>query len=697
MKRNIGKLTFTAAAVFSILMFASFYHTEMQGAASVYNVVLQFVAYNDFGNNLYIDNVSVGSRMQDDAAPTSIENIPVDTAYSYFGSSSFKVSPSAGITNIGINNISSPFTVTMKASPGNYTSTKTVQSLNRTRTVKVSFDSLTLSPGTGFNITVYSSLPNDLNRSNDTIRQYSYFLPGVKRKVLFESFTSATCGPCAIENPPLDSFVTQRFDSIVAISYHMNWPAPGNDPMYLANPQQNTDRRTYYSISAVPILMVDGSYRIVSGYTTLSNLTTPFYNQLGLGTPVSISVTDTRIPGDSIKANVMVNILSPLPAGNYYLRVHAVERTITYQTPPGTNGETVFYDVFRRAYPNSQGTLIPVSPGVYNYEFRYKRESIWVDSMIYTAAFIQNDADKEILNCAKARHYASLSVSLQSQVLSTHFIKPVGKQMSNSIAPQIITRKGDRLLNGFIPELFEWYFPPAGWSVVNPDSGITFSQFAGASGPSFGGEKCVRMDFYNYESQGQTDYLYSQVYYDVQPGDSIKFDWAYAQFPGYYDRLQVNLSTDGGNTFPFTIFDRAGDTLATAPIHTEGFVPLTDNDWGTFGTTLQNIISVQPISQQVPYEFRLYQNYPNPFNPSTKIKFDIPLLRGMDAEGERGVLTRLTIYDLLGREVAELVNQQLKPGTYEVVWDGKNNASGVYFYRLTASNFISTRKMVLVK
>jgi hypothetical protein len=63
----------------------------------------------------------------------------------------------------------------------------------------------------------------------------------------------------------------------------------------------------------------------------------------------------------------------------------------------------------------------------------------------------------------------------------------------------------------------------------------------------------------------------------------------------------------------------------------------------------------------------------------------------------RGVLVKLIIYDLLGREVATLVNESLKPGTYEVEWDGSTFASGVYFYKLISDDFIETKKMVIIK
>jgi photosystem II stability/assembly factor-like uncharacterized protein len=116
--------------------------------------------------------------------------------------------------------------------------------------------------------------------------------------------------------------------------------------------------------------------------------------------------------------------------------------------------------------------------------------------------------------------------------------------------------------------------------------------------------------------------------------------------------------------------------------------------FGLWKRSIQEIIGIKEIPASIPDKFSLYQNYPNPFNPTTKIKFSIPLSRGVPG---RGVLTRLVIYDVLGKEVATLVNKQLNPGTYEVEWDGTNYPSGVYFYKLIAADYTETRKMVLLK
>ncbi|GEM_PF-2155524 len=97
-------------------------------------------------------------------------------------------------------------------------------------------------------------------------------------------------------------------------------------------------------------------------------------------------------------------------------------------------------------------------------------------------------------------------------------------------------------------------------------------------------------------------------------------------------------------------------------------------------------------SGSLPEKFSLHQNYPNPFNPVTKIKFDIPA----SVETTRWVVS-LIIYNIQGTEVAVLVNEQLKPGSYSVDWDGTAFASGVYFYSLVTDGFVETKRMVLVK
>jgi hypothetical protein len=102
------------------------------------------------------------------------------------------------------------------------------------------------------------------------------------------------------------------------------------------------------------------------------------------------------------------------------------------------------------------------------------------------------------------------------------------------------------------------------------------------------------------------------------------------------------------------------------------------------GSTPATLVKAAP---QLPSSFTLSQNYPNPFNPSTQIQFSIP---------QAGFVS-LKVYDMLGREVATLVHQELTPSSYSITWNAANVASGVYLYRLDAGNYSVTKKMVLMK
>jgi hypothetical protein len=85
--------------------------------------------------------------------------------------------------------------------------------------------------------------------------------------------------------------------------------------------------------------------------------------------------------------------------------------------------------------------------------------------------------------------------------------------------------------------------------------------------------------------------------------------------------------------------------------------------------------------------FVLFQNYPNPFNPSTKIKYSVP----------QSEIVQIKVYDILGKEIATLVNEEKPMGNYKIDFDGNNLSTGVYFYSMQAGSFTDTKKLILIK
>jgi photosystem II stability/assembly factor-like uncharacterized protein len=146
---------------------------------------------------------------------------------------------------------------------------------------------------------------------------------------------------------------------------------------------------------------------------------------------------------------------------------------------------------------------------------------------------------------------------------------------------------------------------------------------------------------------------------------------------GVYD---VNNLAPG--TYTFTC-DRMGYRSVTK----DTTLPVNNVINFNFYLTLFNPIGISQIGTDVPAVFRLEQNYPNPFNPSTNIKFSVP---------ERSAV-KLVVYDMLGKQLDMLINEELSAGIYKVTWNAAKYSSGIYFYRVIAKGFTDTKKMIVVK
>jgi CubicO group peptidase (beta-lactamase class C family) len=173
----------------------------------------------------------------------------------------------------------------------------------------------------------------------------------------------------------------------------------------------------------------------------------------------------------------------------------------------------------------------------------------------------------------------------------------------------------------------------------------------------------------------------------------IWFTWV---FPNgrriwYHDGRDFGVST----TIELDETRKTGIIILTnvSPINEDDFASLAN----TFFTVADGlVIGVSPEKRgpDLPTKFGLSQNYPNPFNPSTSIRYTIA---GSKEYGVGSMETKLMVYDLLGREVAVLVNEKKAPGDYEVKFDASGLSTGVYIYRLTSGQYVECRKMVLMK
>ncbi|HEX8516441.1 MAG TPA: T9SS type A sorting domain-containing protein [Bacteroidia bacterium] len=223
-----------------------------------------------------------------------------------------------------------------------------------------------------------------------------------QRLVLEEEFTQASCGPCASQNPAFNTLLSANTAKAVSIKYQTNWP--GTDPMNTQNPGDVSSRVSYYSVSGVPDVRQDG---VVIGSGAPSAITqTVINNEYAVASPFTINLTHTfSADYDSIFINCVITASQAFTSvGTLKGHVVMVEETINFATPPGTNGETEFFNVMRKMYPSAAGTTLPstwTNNQTQTLTFaRALPAYIYSKAQIGIVAFIQDDGNKSVKQAA---------------------------------------------------------------------------------------------------------------------------------------------------------------------------------------------------------------------------------------------------------------------------------------------------------
>lgn len=209
---------------------------------------------------------------------------------------------------------------------------------------------------------------------------------------------------------------------------------------------------------------------------------------------------------------------------------------------------------------------------------------------------------------------------------------------------------------------------------------------------SFNGTSHIQSLFVS-DNKGETD-SWTKKYTGF---NSITIDYSETGVLYIAEENKILISNNYGNSFSIfknldstivDIYKKPGSNLLYAATRNDIFeiTPTSTN------SIKDILVSVDEEKNIIPSNFALYQNYPNPFNPSTTISYSIPIL-------ETGYIpsVQLKIYDVLGREITTLVNEEKPAGTYEVKFNAINLPSGIYFYRLQVGKFFETKKMILLR
>ncbi len=232
----------------------------------------------------------------------------------------------------------------------------------------------------------------DDNPDNDTLsKTVSVAYESVDRRPLFEMFTSSTCPPCAtFNNGFFNAFAADNADDMALIKYQMNWPGSG-DPYF--TPEGGV-RRTYYGVSGVPALFLEGNQVATTGSVVTNAL------QQALQVPSFMAIEGSfDIDGDMISIEGSVMPYADFPTARMHV---AIIEYVTYGNT-GTNGETEFHHVMHKMMPNAQGTTVTLEAlHEYDFSFEHDMSGTNVEEMddLMVVVFLQNHQTGEIYQSA---------------------------------------------------------------------------------------------------------------------------------------------------------------------------------------------------------------------------------------------------------------------------------------------------------
>ena len=275
-------------------------------------------------------------------------------------------------------------------------------------------------------------------------------------------------------------------------------------------------------------------------------------------------------------------------------------------------------------------------------------------------------------------------------------------------------------------ESFEGSFPPSGWANISLVGNDSWAQITAgtnplpgwnggaASTPPGGGSNTAYITW-GQVATSNDEWLCTNQIMNIQPGDSLYF---WLRKPGYcnayLDNVDIKISTTTqtppspyttmvvalvypANSSDTTWLQRGYALTGFAPAGSNIYVGFREhvadnlNDGAAFQLDLVQVTSgtvgIHQVGTLVPKDYSLSQNYPNPFNPSTNLEFGIP----------KSGNVKVTVYDILGREVALVLNEYKAAGSYKINFDASRLTSGIYFYKIVTVNFTATKKMILVK
>lgn len=265
-----------------------------------------------------------------------------------------------------------------------------------------------------------------------------------QRTVVLECFTSTTCGPCASANPALDNLINNNTDKLIAIKYHVNWPAAG-DPMNLHNPGDVSSKVSFYSINAVPYSVGDGTW-----VGNSSSVSQAMINQwAAVDSPIDMRMTHYfNAAQDTMFVVVMGRASSAINSNSLKLNISVIEKTMEYASAPGSNGERIFHNVMKKLLPSAAGTSIAAMEAgdYFAYKYSWALANVMNVSELTAVAWLQDGTTKQMIQGCKSSDDVQPFFAKQAKISKLDHTKKT--ICSSSVNPDIyVTNFGSETIN----------------------------------------------------------------------------------------------------------------------------------------------------------------------------------------------------------------------------------------------------------
>jgi hypothetical protein len=528
-----------------------------------------------------------------------------------------------------------------------------------------------------------------------------------QRMVLAEESTSSTCGPCAGQNPAFDALLQANSDIVTAIKYHVWWPAPGNDPMYLHNTVDNAARTNYYSINSVPRAVMQGNY--YNGQP--AGVSQSMLNTLAaIPSPFEIQIQQELSPNeDSIYLTTLIKATEDV-SGNMVAHVVVVEKYIGFSSPPGTNGEKDFYNVMKKLLPTKSGTSMPSSMVAGDYiilQNSWKLENVYDINELAAVAFVQDNTSKDVHQAGNSSEDPLVpAYNLDVEVLSVS--NATSSNCSGSLTPHVTIRNNggtditsltiNYAINDGEEQTYEW---SGNLSFLQTEtvelSEVTFAIadtnqlvitgispngsdddylpnntfiFEVIKAPSLTGNSIVFLTLDDHPEETTWEIKNSM-------GDVVQSGGPYETSGQKFE--PINLSET--DCYEFVIYDAGGNgTEYYAVVYGNNQVAF---DGSNFGDLERNEFAIGIVSVDQIEAYTDMSIYPNPVTDKLNISFYMPDQNDV----------RVVVSDLVGKTIINKNEGVLNAGPQQFVLNTSQLTTGIYLVEISIGSTVYSQKV----